>query len=780
MRIEIRNEISGIQIIDDMFVRHKEANELKQDHISVKDAAQNNLQSISIDIPKHLITVFTGRSGSGKSSLVFNTLAAESEHLLNETYSSYIQFHLNQQPRPKVGSIDHLPVAMTISQKRFNGNSRSTVGTISDIYASVRLLWSRIGTPFVGYSDVFSFNSPSGMCKTCEGLGYIEDINLDELLDWDKSLNEGAIDFPSFGPDKERGKAYRDSGLFDNDKKLKDYTQKELDLFLYQEPMKLKNPPKAWRKSAKYVGLIPRFSRIFLGDKEFAKKRYAKHLKNVVTTKVCPTCHGQRLNQKVLSCKINGYNISDFTKMTIKENLEFLDQLNQPTAEFIIAPLRKQLEALDFIGLSYLTLDRVTTTLSGGEAQRLKLIRHLNSPLSDLVYIIDEPSVGLHPEDIQKINQILQSLKAKGNTVLIVEHDPDVIKEADHVIDMGPGSGKNGGEITFEGDYQALLQSDTATGDALRKSHQFKSSPRPIKDYYHLGPITRNNLKQVTADIPKNVLTVMTGVAGSGKSTLVKAGFEDDDNTVFVDQKAVQSSSRSNLLTYLGVFDDVRKFFSKHTGLSKAMFSYNSKGACPNCGGKGYIKTELAFMADFSQTCEVCHGKRYKPEVLDATVDGYNIADVLELTVDEGIAFFKGHKAIEDALRSLSKTGLNYMALGQPLDTLSGGEIQRVKLSQHLIEPTSDKIYIFDEPTTGLHEEDIPLLLNRFNELIEEGNTVILIEHNLSMMCEADWMIDVGPGPGLDGGQVLFCGRPEDLLETDTLTAKHLKRYISK
>lgn len=750
---------------------------MKQDYIRVKGATQNNLKSIDVDIPKHFITVFTGRSGSGKSSLVFNTLAAESEHLLNETYSSYIQFHLNQQPRPSVDHIDHLPVAMTISQQRYNGNSRSTVGTISDIYASVRLLWSRIGTPFVGYSDVFSFNSPSGMCKECEGLGYIESINLDELLDWDKSLNEGAIDFPSFGPDKERGKAYRDSGLFDNDKKLKDFTKEELDLFLYQQPTKLKNPPKEWRKTAKYVGLIPRFSRIFLGDKTFAKKRYARHLKHVVTTKTCPVCEGQRLNQKVLSCKINGYNISDFTKMTIKENLAFLDQLNQPTAEFIIAPLRKQLEALDFIGLSYLTLDRVTTTLSGGEAQRLKLIRHLNSPLSDLVYIIVEPSVGLHPEDIQKINIILQSLKEKGNTILIVEHDPDVIKEADYVIDMGPGSGKNGGEITFEGDYPALLESDTATGHALRKPHHLKNDVRQPAGYFHLGPITENNLKDVTVDLPKQVMTVMTGVAGSGKSTLVKKGFEDNEHTIFVDQKAVQGSSRSNLLTYLGVFDQVRKFFSQQTGLSKAMFSYNSKGACPNCGGKGYIKTELAFMADFSQTCEVCHGKRYKPEVLEATVDGYNIADVLNLTVDEGLEFFKGHQEIEDALESLSQTGLNYIALGQPLDTLSGGEIQRVKLSQHLVEPTTDYVYIFDEPTTGLHEEDIPLLLNRFNDLIEAGNTVILIEHNLSMMCEADWLIDVGPGPGLEGGQILFSGLPKDFLQTDTLTAKHLKRY---
>ncbi|MCG2389102.1 excinuclease ABC subunit UvrA [Staphylococcus epidermidis] len=748
-------------------------------NIKIIGASQNNLKNIDVNVPKHLITVFTGRSGSGKSSLVFNTIAAESEQLLNESYSSYIQFHLNQQPKPKVKEIKNLPVAMTISQKRFNGNSRSTVGTVSDIYASVRLLWSRVGEPFVGYSDAFSFNSPNGMCETCEGLGYIEDINLNELLDWDKSLNEGAIDFPSFGPDKERGKAYRDSGLFDNDKKLKDYTKEELDLFLYQEPIKLKNPPEEWRKSAKYVGLIPRFRRIFLGDKEFNKKRYAKHLKNVVENKVCPTCNGQRLNSKILSCKILDKNISDFTQMTVKENLEFLTKLNDPTAKFIIEPLRKQLEALEYIGLSYLTLNRVTTSLSGGEAQRLKLIRHLNSPLSDLIYIIDEPSVGLHPEDISKINEILKSLKEKGNTILIVEHDPDVIKESDYIIDMGPGSGKEGGVVTFEGTYKELLSSDTAAGQVLRVNHHLKKEIRKPKDFYQIGPINKNNLFNVKVDIPKQVLTVLTGVAGSGKSSLVKAGFINYNNAIFIDQKSVQGSNRSNLLTYLGVFDRIRTFFSKETGLSKSMFSYNSKGACPNCGGKGYIETELAFMGEFSQPCEVCHGKRYRPEVLNATVNGYSIADFLELTVDDGIRFFDKESDIKAKLQAISKTGLNYITLGQPLSTLSGGEIQRVKLGQYLNEEVNDSIFIFDEPTTGLHETDIPVLMNCFNDLIEQNNTVILIEHNLSIMCEADWIIDVGPGPGLDGGKVQFSGTPMDFVDfKETLTSKHLKRYL--
>ena len=474
-------------------------------------------------------------------------------------------------------------------------------------------------------------------------------------------------------------------------------------------------------------------------------------------------------------------NISDFTQMTIKENLEFLNKLEDPTAKYIIDPLKKQLEALEYIGLSYLTLNRVTTTLSGGEAQRLKLIRHLNSSLSDLVYIIDEPSVGLHPEDIAKINEILKSLKDKGNTVLIVEHDPDVIKEGDYIIDIGPGSGKNGGEITFEGTYNELLSSNTSTGNALRNKHNLKENIREANHFYNIGPVTQNNLNNVKTSIPKHVLTVLTGVAGSGKSTLVKAGFENNDHTIFIDQKAVQGSNRSNLLTYLGVFDSVRSYFSKETGLNKAMFSYNSKGACPNCGGKGYIKTELAFMGDFSQTCEVCHGKRYKQEVLDATIDGYSIADVLNLTVDEGIIFFDKKNDIKSKLQSVSKTGLNYMSLGQPLSTLSGGEIQRVKLGQHLDEEINNSIFIFDEPTTGLHESDIPILMECFDDLIDQNNTVILIEHNLSIMCEADWIIDVGPGPGLDGGKVQFSGTPKNFIDSsETLTSKHLKRYINQ
>lgn len=748
-------------------------------YIRVHGANQNNLKNINVDIPKHKLTVFTGRSGSGKSSLVFSTLAAESERLLNETYSSYIQNQLTQYEKPDVDQIEHLPVAMVINQKRLGGNSRSTVGTISDIYASVRLLWSRIGEPFVGYSSVFSFNNPSGMCPTCQGLGYVEDIDLNELLDYDKSLNEDAIKFPSFRPDSWRGKRYLYSGLFDNDKKLKDYTKEEMDTFLYTKPKKLKNPPDNWPKTAKFEGLIHRFRRSFLLNDNFEKKRFLEDVNRVVTTHKCPTCDGKRLNKKVLSCKINNLSITDFTALPIDEAITFLENIQDKKANYIIKPLREQLQALSYVGLNYLTLDRQTPSLSGGESQRIKLIRHLNSPLTDLVYIIDEPSVGLHPEDIEKINDIMKSIRDKGNTVLVVEHDPDVIRIADHVIDIGPEAGKHGGEITFTGTYQELLDTHTATGKALNRSHHIKKNIRQPENFIHLKNINNNNLKNVSIDIPKNILSVLTGVAGSGKSSLLKAGLYNRSDTTFIDQKPVHASNRSNLLTYMDLFDEVREFYSNETGLKKSMFSYNSEGACPECNGKGVIKTELAFMPDFSQICEVCKGTRYRPEVLAAKVNGYSIADVLALTVEEGIDMFSHNHKIYSRLNHLQATGLHYMTLGQSLDTLSGGEIQRVKLSRYLDQSATDEIFVFDEPTTGLHEDDIPTLLSCFEQLIEQGNTVIIIEHNLTMMTHADWIIDVGPGAGMNGGHILYSGPPQGILNVDdSFTAKHLKRYI--
>ncbi len=748
-------------------------------YIRVHGANQNNLKNINVDIPKHKLTVFTGRSGSGKSSLVFSTLAAESERLLNETYSSYIQNQLTQYEKPDVDQIEHLPVAMVINQKRLGGNSRSTVGTISDIYASVRLLWSRIGEPFVGYSSVFSFNNPSGMCPTCQGLGYVEDIDLNELLDYDKSLNEDAIKFPSFRPDSWRGKRYLYSGLFDNDKKLKDYTKEEMDTFLYTKPKKLKNPPDNWPKTAKFEGLIHRFRRSFLLNDNFEKKRFLEDVNRVVTTHKCPTCDGKRLNKKILSCKINNLSITDFTALPIDEAITFLENIQDKKANYIIKPLREQLQALSYVGLNYLTLDRQTPSLSGGESQRIKLIRHLNSPLTDLVYIIDEPSVGLHPEDIEKINDIMKSIRDKGNTVLVVEHDPDVIRIADHVIDIGPEAGKHGGEITFTGTYQELLDTHTATGKALNRSHHIKKNIRQPENFLHLKNINNNNLKNVSIDIPKNILSVLTGVAGSGKSSLLKAGLYNRSDTTFIDQKPVHASNRSNLLTYMDLFDEVREFYSNETGLKKSMFSYNSEGACPECNGKGVIKTELAFMPDFSQICEVCKGTRYRPEVLAAKVNGYSIADVLALTVEEGIDMFSHNHKIYSRLNHLQATGLHYMTLGQSLDTLSGGEIQRVKLSRYLDQSATDEIFVFDEPTTGLHEDDIPTLLSCFEQLIEQGNTVIIIEHNLTMMTHADWIIDVGPGAGMNGGHILYSGPPQGILDVDdSFTAKHLKRYI--
>lgn len=748
--------------------------------IRIHGAKQNNLKDISVDIPKQKISVFTGRSGSGKSSLVFNTIAAESERLLNETYSTYIQNQLKQYSKPNVDLIEHLPVAMIINQKRLGGNSRSTVGTISDIYASVRLLWSRIGTPFVGYSDIFSFNNPKGMCETCSGLGYVEDINLEELLDFEKSLNEDAIRFPSFRPDSWRGKRYLYSGLFDNDKKLKHYTKEELDALLYTKPTKLKNPPENWPKTAKFEGLIHRFRRSFLLNDNFEKNKFKNDIERVVTSQKCPTCDGKRLNQNVLKSKINGLDIADFTHLSIDDAMHFIKKLESSKAQFIINPLLKQLESLSYIGLNYLTLDRETKTLSGGESQRIKLIRHLNSPLSDLVYIIDEPSVGLHPEDIQKINEIIQSLKNKGNTVLVVEHDPDVIKIADHIIDLGPYAGKNGGEIIFTGSYSSLLSSNSSTGQALKKKHKLKSKVRPTHAFINLNHMTQNNLKDISARIPKHAMTVVTGVAGSGKSTLIHGGLKNNTDAIIIDQKPVHASSRSHLLTYLDIFDDVRNYFSNHTGLKKSLFSYNSEGACPECHGKGVLKTELAFMPDFTQICNVCGGKRYKPEVLSATIAGYSIADILNLTVDEALDFFHTNRSIAEPLQSLKATGLNYMSLGQTLDTLSGGEIQRVKLSKYLTHTVSGHIFVFDEPTTGLHEDDIPIILASFDNLIEQGNTVIIIEHNLTMMTHADWIIDIGPYAGNKGGKLLYQGKPDGLLtNTASVTAKHLNRYLS-
>lgn len=746
--------------------------------IKIIGAKQNNLKDISLEIPKHQLTVFTGRSGSGKSSLVFNTIAAESERLLNETYSTYIQNQLNHYDKPVVDRIENLPVSMVIGQDRIGGNSRSTVGTISDIYSGVRLLWSRIGQPFVGYSMDFSFNNTNGMCKTCDGLGYVEDIDLNELLHFDRSLNEDAIKFPSFAPNTWRGKRYLNTGLFDNDKKLKDYSKEEMDTLLYQEPIKLKNPPSNWPKTAKYEGLIYRFRRSFLINDTFEKKKFIKDVNRIVTKQVCPDCEGKRLNDKILSCKIDGLNIAEFCDLTVDDEIKFLNKVNDDKAQYIIEPLVKQLEALKRIGLGYLTLSRETTTLSGGESQRIKLIRHLNSPLTDLVYIIDEPSIGLHPEDIENINQIMLSIRDKGNTVLVVEHDPDVIKIADYCVDIGPGSGKRGGEIIFTGKYNELLKSNSPTGKALSQPHAFKEEVRVSNDYIALKNITKNNLKDVSVNIPEHVLTAVTGVAGSGKSTLIQTGLREREDVVYIDQKPVHATNRSNLLTYLDIFDDIRAYYSKETGLKKGMFSYNSEGACPNCNGKGVIKTELAFMSDFVQQCEVCHGKRYRPEVLEAKIKGYSIADMLELSVEEAIDFFQIDN-VNQVLKSVKRTGLDYMTLGQSLDTLSGGESQRVKLSRYINEGVKDKIFIFDEPTTGLHEADIDNLKRIFDYLIDEDNTVIVIEHNLTMMTYADWIIDIGPRAGLGGGKVLYSGVPKEIVhEEASLTGKHLLRYV--
>ena len=750
--------------------------------IEVINSRVNNLKNVSVNIPKHQITVFTGRSGSGKSSLLFNTIAYESNRLLNETYSSHIQYQLPQYNKPDVDEIRNLPVSIIIDQKRLGGNSRSTVGTISDIYSTVRLLYSRMAEPFVGYSNVYSFNNKEGMCTTCDGLGFIDDIDIDELIHWDRSLNEDAINFPSFKPDSWRGKRYLYSGLFDNDKPIKDYSEDELNNFLYSPQRTLKDAPKKWPKTAKFEGLVVRFRRNFLLNENFENKRFKKDIDRVVTQKKCPECQGQRLNHEVLRATINGMNIMDFCELSIYDAIQCVKTLHHKEAQHVIDRLYDQLIRLEEIGLGYLSLSRETNTLSGGESQRLKLVKHLNSALSDIVYIIDEPSVGLHPQDIIKINAIIQSLKDKGNTVLIVEHDPDVIRIADYVIDLGPYAGSEGGEIMYSGAYESLLNARNDTASALTKKHKLNDSPRTSKQHTTLTNVTKHNLKIEHINIPTDVFTVVTGVAGSGKSTLIVDVLPKHlEQSIVINQKAVTQSSRSNLLTYLDIFDEVRTFFSNRTDLSKGYFSYNSKGACPKCNGKGVIKTELAFMGNSEHRCEECNGLRYNKTTLSTYVDGYNISNILHMTASKAIDFFEGYDKIIHTLQQLNVTGLGYMTLGQTLDTLSGGELQRLKLSQHLLKATTPSTFIFDEPTTGLHEQDIPVLMDCFKMMIEKGHGIIVIEHNLSIMTEADWLIDIGPAAGQRGGQIMVEGLLQDVIDDkESVTMKHLRRYISQ
>lgn len=746
-------------------------------YIKVAGARERNLKNLNVWIPKKEITVFTGISGSGKSSLVFDTIAAESQRQLNETYTSFIRHRMPHYGKPDVDSIMNLSVAFIINQKRLGGNARSTVGTITDIYAVLRLLFSRIGEPFVGYSDVFSFNNPSGMCAYCEGLGRMETIAIERLLDKNKSLNEGAIRFPTFEPGGWRLTRYSHSGFFDNNKKLKDYSAEELDLLLYADGIKVKNPTSEWHKTSLYEGVIPRIERSFLKKEDGEKVRYGKEMEHFVVKQDCPHCHGARLNEKVLTCKVNGKQIAECADMQINELLDFVRSVHAPVAIPIITELVHRMEQMVFIGLGYLSLSRETATLSGGESQRIKMVSQLGSSLTDLTYIFDEPSIGLHPHDISKINALMRLLRDKGNTVLIVEHDPEMIQIADHIIDMGPGAGTHGGEIVYQGDWAGLKKAGTLTGQYLSYCPELKPAPRSPTGWLSIRNATMHNLKNLSVDIPTGVMTVVTGVAGSGKSTLIHGVLPLlYPEAVSIDQKGIQASKRSNIATFTGIFDMMRKQFAKRNGVSASLFSFNSQGACPVCKGLGVTYTDLAFMDTVVGVCEECQGNRYTDEVLAYGLRGKSISDVLKMTVTEALDFFQ-EKEIVTVLKRLSDVGISYVSLGQPLNTLSGGELQRIKLASEL--DNGGRLYVLDEPSTGLHMADLKQLMAVMNRLVEHNSTLIVIEHNLAILSQADWVIDIGPYAGQNGGQLMFTGLPKDLINCpNSLTGKHLRKYM--
>lgn len=749
-----------------------------KEYINVVGAREKNLKNINVKIPKNEITMFTGVSGSGKSSLVFDTIAAESQRQLNETYSSFIRHRLPHYGQPSVDAIENLSVAIIIDQKRIGGNARSTVGTITDIYSLLRLLFSRVGKPFVGYSDVFSFNNLQGMCPKCEGIGKVDMISIDRLLDKNRSLNEGAILFPTFEPGGWRLKRYIHSGFFHNDKKIKDFTEEEMDLLLYKSDIKVTTSDPNWPKTSLYEGLISRIERSFLKKEEGEGVKYKKEISKIVVREVCPVCKGARLNQVVLQCKINNKNIANCVQMQITDLLDFIRTIYDPKSVTIVSAIINRLEHLVSIGLGYLSLSRETSTLSGGESQRIKMVRQLGSSLTSLTYIFDEPSIGLHPHDIDKINILLKLLRDKGNTVLIVEHDPDVIKVADHVIDMGPKAGINGGKIMYEGTLEGLLQSDTLTGKYLSSKTQLKKNVRTSDQWLFLKNANLHNLKNISVNIPKGVMTVVTGVAGSGKSTLINRVLPKFyPNIIFINQKPIQASKRSNIATFTGIFDGIREIFSKANHVKSSLFSFNSKGACPNCKGLGVTYTDLAFMDTVTTVCEVCQGHRFTDEVLTYKFGGKNISEVLNMTVEEALDFFN-EKEICAILKRLVDVGITYITLGQPLNTLSGGELQRVKLASEL--ESHGNIYVLDEPSTGLHMSDIAQLIKILNRLVENSSTVIVIEHNLDIISQADWIIDLGPFAGENGGNIMFEGVPKDLINSETsITGKYLKKYIN-
>ncbi|HEU4693581.1 MAG TPA: excinuclease ABC subunit UvrA [Vicinamibacterales bacterium] len=772
------------------------------DLIRVQGARENNLKDISIEIPKRRLSVFTGVSGSGKSSLVFGTIAAESQRLINETYSAFLQGFMPTLGRPEVDVLEGLTTAIIVDQERMGTNSRSTVGTVTDANAMLRVLWSRLGKPHIGSSNAFSFNVPSvravgsitvqkgagktekrvfsvngGMCPRCEGMGSVSDIDLAQLFDESKSLNEGALTIPGYTADGWQVRIFAAAGL-DPDKPIKKFSKKERENFFYSESKKVKFQ----NINLTYEGLVPRIQKSFLSkDVDAMQPHIRAFVERAVTFSTCPDCGGTRLNEAARSSKIKKINIADACAMQINDLAEWVRDLKEPSVAPLLASLRHTLDSFVEIGLGYLSLDRPSGTLSGGEAQRTKMIRHLGSSLTDVTYVFDEPTIGLHPHDIQRMNDLLVRLRDKGNTVLVVEHKPEMILIADHVVDLGPGAGTAGGEVVFEGTVDELRASGTLTGRHLNDRASLKPSVRTPSGVMKVRGARTHNLQNVNVDIPLGVLVVVTGVAGSGKSSLIHGSVSGRDGVVTVDQTAIRGSRRSNPATYTGLLDPIRNAFAKANGVKPALFSANSEGACPTCNGAGVIYTDLAMMAGVTTVCEDCEGKRFQASVLEYRLAGRNIAEVLDLPIGDAVSFFATGKASTPAahaiLQRMADVGLGYLQLGQPLTTLSGGERQRLKLATHMGEEGG--VYVLDEPTTGLHLADLEQLLGLLDRLVDSGKSVIVIEHHQSVMAHADWIIDLGPGAGHDGGRVVFEGTPADLAKArSTLTGEHLAAFV--
>ncbi|WP_029892334.1 ATP-binding cassette domain-containing protein [Nocardia brasiliensis] len=753
-----------------------------RDTIQIVGARENNLRNVSLAIPKGKLVVFTGVSGSGKSSIVFGTVAVESQRQLNETFTWFIRNRLPKYERPEADLIDNLAPAVVIDQKPIGGNSRSTVGTMTDIQSIIRVLFSRHGVPSAGEASRYSFNDPLGMCPECGGLGHVVRADLDKLLDTGKSLNEGAITFGPFAIGTFQWQLYAQSGLFDPDKPLRDYTAEEWQLFLRGNGFRVPRPNKTGSLGSNaYEGLLERLDRLYIKrDLSSLSEKNRAAARAVVTEEICPDCHGARLNAAALATEINGLSIADYGELEVSDLISVLggidDRVAAPIAESAIARLRR----IEEVGLGYLSLGRETSTLSGGEAQRLKVVRHLGSSLTGMTYIFDEPSVGMHPRDVGRLNSLLIQLRDKGNTVLVVEHSPDVIAVADHVVDMGPGAGGHGGQVVFEGSLEKLRASGTSTGQRLRRVRPVKDRARRPTGWLTVAEVDRYNLKNVTARFPTGVLTAVTGVAGSGKSTLVSGAFlAAHPGAIAVNQSAIHASRRSSPATYIGIMEPLRQAFARAHNVKPGLFSFNSDGACAECGGAGVIFTDLAYMDPITTVCQTCHGRRYRPDVLGYTVRGVSIADVLEMTAEQALDFWDGHgdSKIRPPLRALNEVGLGYLTLGRSLSSLSGGERQRIKLADHL--HRSGGIYVLDEPTTGLHMADVDTLLALLDRLVDAGNTVIVIEHDLDVVKRADWVIDLGPDGGKHGGEIVFTGTPAALLDDPrSITADYLRRSL--